>query len=174
MAIDCSDNPGLFLTLALRQDINMDSLELIQVLVALSLGFLIGIERQMHGSNAGLRTCALVSMGACLFGLASTHVHGPTFYHSIVDPSRIAAQIVTGVGFLGGGVIFRDKNNTRGLTTAAIIWITAAIGLAVAFEMFFLAVLTTALCILVLTMNRWSIFSRFFGADRNETKMLDE
>jgi len=93
------------------------------------LGGLIGFERECHKSPAGVRTYAAIAMGACLFGLLSTHAAGPSIYHSVADPTRIAAQVVSGIGFIGGGVIFKTGTITRGLTTAATIWVTAAIGL---------------------------------------------
>lgn len=143
-----------------------------QVMLSAFYGFIIGVERQLHGSNAGVRTCSLVCMGACLFAITSTHAFGPAFYHSVADPTRIAAQIVSGVGFLCGGVIFRDSNNTRGLTTAAIIWVCAAVGVSIAFEMFAIASLVMVLCVMFLTMNRWPLFKKYLGQDRGE--LIDE
>lgn len=97
---------------------------LLRVSVALVLGALIGAERQLRQRLTGLRTNALVSTGACLFVLMTQAVPGmaPT------DASRIAAYVVSGIGFLGGGVIMRDGFNVRGLNTAATLWCTAAIG----------------------------------------------
>lgn len=97
---------------------------LLRVSVALLLGALIGAERQLRQRLTGLRTNALVSTGACLFVLMTQAVPGmaPT------DASRIAAYVVSGIGFLGGGVIMRDGLNVRGLNTAATLWCTAAVG----------------------------------------------
>ncbi|CAM3941749.1 Protein MgtC [Pseudomonas reidholzensis] len=97
---------------------------LLRVSVALVLGALIGAERQLRQRLTGLRTNALVSTGACLFVLMTQAVPGmaPT------DASRIAAYVVSGIGFLGGGVIMRDGFNVRGLNTAATLWCTAAVG----------------------------------------------
>jgi len=97
---------------------------LLRVSVALLLGALIGAERQLRQRLTGLRTNALVSTGACLFVLMTQAVPGmaPT------DASRIAAYVVSGIGFLGGGVIMRDGFNVRGLNTAATLWCTAAVG----------------------------------------------
>ncbi len=133
----------------------------IQILLAFVLGLIVGIEREYHYSPAGIRTYASVCLGACLFGLISTHALGAAFYKSVADPTRIAAQIVTGVGFLGAGVIFRDGSKTSGLTTAATIWATAAIGLAVAFRMFFLGIWSTALILLLLSMNYFPVWRKF-------------
>lgn len=96
---------------------------LLRAAVALLLGALIGAERQLRQRLTGLRTNALVSTGACLFVLMTQSVPGMA-----ADASRIAAYVVSGIGFLGGGVIMRDGLNVRGLNTAATLWCTAAIG----------------------------------------------
>lgn len=97
---------------------------LLRVSIALLLGALIGAERQLRQRLTGLRTNALVSTGACLFVLMTQAVPGM----QPADASRIAAYVVSGIGFLGGGVIMRDGFNVRGLNTAATLWCTAAIG----------------------------------------------
>jgi len=125
----------------------------LQALIAFILGLVIGIEREYHHSPAGIRTYAAVCLGACVFGIISTHAYGAHYYTSVADPTRIAAQIVSGIGFLGAGVIFRDDLKTRGLTTAATIWSTAAVGLAVAFELYILAIFSTALILILLSLN---------------------
>ena len=102
-----------------------------ELALAFVLSSLIGIEREWRQKSAGLRTHTLVGTGAALFLIVSkygfTDVLGP---HVILDPSRVAAQIVSGIGFIGGGLIFVRGDGVRGLTTAAIVWITAAIGMA--------------------------------------------
>ena len=120
----------------------------LQIVVASLLGAAIGLEREISSQPAGLRTHMLVSLGAALFTLA-----GANYAHS--DPTRIAAQVVTGVGFLGGGAILREGATVRGLTTAASLWITAAVGLAVGLERWGAAVFATAVSILVLIGVRW-------------------
>lgn len=101
------------------------------LLVALVLSSFIGVERELRQKSAGLRTHALVGVGAALFMLVSkfgfSDVLGP---HVQLDPSRVAAQIVTGIGFIGGGLIFVRRDMVRGLTTAAAVWLTAAVGAA--------------------------------------------
>jgi putative Mg2+ transporter-C (MgtC) family protein len=93
----------------------------LRMLIALALGSLIGAERQFHQRLAGLRTNALVSVGAALFvSMSALDIHG--------DPMRIAAQVVSGIGFLAGGVIFREWLSVQGLNTAATLWSTAAVG----------------------------------------------
>ncbi|HEX3787812.1 MAG TPA: MgtC/SapB family protein [Pseudonocardiaceae bacterium] len=101
-----------------------------ELLVALLLSSLIGLERQLKQKSAGLRTHTLVGLGAALFMLVSkygfTDVLDPG--RVVVDPSRVAAQIVSGIGFIGGGLIFVRRDVVRGLTTAAVVWVTAAVG----------------------------------------------
>lgn len=100
----------------------------VKLFSAAFLGSTIGLERELSGKDPSLRTFALISLGSCLFTLASIEsVVGPQ--HG--DPSRIAAQIVTGIGFLGAGVIFKSRHRVHGLTTAALMWMTAAIGMCV-------------------------------------------
>ena len=130
------------------------------IFVSFILGGLIGLEREYHKSSAGIRTYAAIAIGSCLFGIISTHAAGPAIYKSVVDPSRIAAQIVTGIGFIGGGVIFKSGAVTRGLTTAATIWVTAAVGLAVAFEMILVPVFTTVLVIFLLSLSHCRFWQR--------------
>ncbi len=134
-----------------------------QVFLAFILGFAVGLERQYRRSPAGIRTYAAVCLGSCLFAIVSTHAAGPAFYKSIVDPTRIAAQIVSGIGLLGAGVIFRDGSKTNGLTTAATLWAMAAVGMAVAFEMYFVAIFTTLLVFALLTMNHLPFIKKLKG-----------
>jgi len=99
---------------------------IIRLLMAVVLGGLIGLEREMHDKPAGFRTHVLVSVGAALYMIVSLGFNGPN-----MDPARIAAQVVTGIGFLGAGTIFRSGSATKGLTTAASLWAAAGIGLSV-------------------------------------------
>ena len=151
--------------------------EIAQILLATICGLAIGFERQIHGSQAGLRTYSLVCLGSCLFGIVSTHAAGAAYYQSVADPTRIAAQIVSGIGFLGAGIIFKDRSRVHGLTTAANIWVTASIGLAIAFEMFIIPLITKILVILILSCNRWKIFTylnKRFGANPYPDLKSDE
>jgi putative Mg2+ transporter-C (MgtC) family protein len=116
----------------------------LRLLAALVLGGAIGLERERQERAAGLRTVTMVSLGSCLFTLLGIYGFANT------DPSRVAAQIVTGIGFLGAGTIFLRKDFVRGLTTAATIWATAAIGMAAATAQYFAAFLTTLLVLIVL------------------------
>lgn len=97
---------------------------LLRLLAGVSFGAVIGFERQYRARMAGLRTNALVAAGATLFVLLSAH----GFHDGAADPTRVAAQIVSGIGFLGAGVIIRDGLNVRGLNTAATLWCSAAVG----------------------------------------------
>jgi putative Mg2+ transporter-C (MgtC) family protein len=117
---------------------------MLRLLVALILGGAIGLERERQERAAGLRTVTMVALGSCLFTLLSAYGFERT------DPSRVAAQIVTGIGFLGAGTIFLRKDLVRGLTTAATIWATAAIGMAAATAQYFEAAFTTLLILAVL------------------------
>ena len=121
-------------------------IELLLLLIAFVLSMVIGIERQMRQKSAGMRTHTLVGTGAALFTLVSGFGFNAVLGTDVnLDPSRIAAQIVSGVGFLGAGVIFMRRDVVRGLTTAATIWMTAAIGMACGAGMPVLAVAATVL-----------------------------
>ena len=107
---------------------------------------LIGIERQLRNKAAGYRTHVLVGLGSCAFTLVSAYGFSAVLGSDVnLDPSRIAAQIVSGIGFLGAGVIFKGRSVVRGLTTAASIWVAAAIGMACGAGMLFVGLLLTAL-----------------------------
>ncbi|HEX6510326.1 MAG TPA: MgtC/SapB family protein [Chloroflexota bacterium] len=124
----------------------------LRMALALLLGVLIGAERQRGDRPAGMRTYALVCLGSALFMLVSAYAFPSLTLASggRVDPTRIAAQVVTGIGFLGAGIIFTQRNVTRGLTTAAGLWVAAAIGLAVGAGMYFIASAGTVLMLIVL------------------------
>lgn len=119
----------------------------VDLLLATFLGALIGLERERHVGLAGIRTHAAVALGSCLFGFIS-------FNTGSADSSRIAAQIVSGIGFLGAGVILRDRGRIRGLTTAASVWATASIGLGIANKMYILAASTALIMLLLLSLYR--------------------
>jgi len=122
--------------------------------LALLLGTLLGIERELAKKKAGMRTFGLVSMGSCFFSLIS--VNAIKFLDSsgtvgIVnfDPTRIAAQVVVGIGFLGAGIIIFDSSKLRGVTTAAGLWVAAAIGMAVGYKFYAVASFAAALVLMV-------------------------
>lgn len=129
---------------------------IVQVLVAFFLGALIGWERERHGREAGIRTFGAIAVGACVFGLISIYGLGEIGIFG-GDPTRIASNVVVGVGFLGAGIIFhRDGDHVAGLTTAATLWTTAAVGLAVAFHMYSIAFLVTLIMFLILWLPKVS------------------
>src|SRR5580658_7039956 len=122
------------------------TLQLGELTLALILSSLIGLEREFRAKSAGLRTHTLVGVAAALIVLVSKYGFGDTIvkYAVVVDPSRVAAQIVSGIGFIGGGLIFVHRDIVRGLTTAAIIWLTAAVGMACGAGLPLLALFVTA------------------------------
>jgi putative Mg2+ transporter-C (MgtC) family protein len=127
---------------------------------ALLLGGAIGLERELTGQVAGLRTHMSIALGAALFGVISAYgfnefAHMPRADTNFgVDVTRVASNIVTGVGFLGGGAILKEGSSVRGLTTAASIWVTAAVGLAVGVGIYFVAAVATVALVLSLTLLR--------------------
>ena len=127
---------------------------LLRIVIAAGLGGAIGVEREIREREAGLRTHMLVSVGSALFTIVSAYGFHEflTSGQAVVraDPSRIAAQIVTGIGFLGAGAIIRQGLSIRGLTTAATLWVVAAIGMAVGAGYYSGAVISTAVVLLSL------------------------
>lgn len=120
----------------------------VRLTVGLVLGAVIGFERELHRQPAGFRTHSLVSLGAALFTIISAYA----FVGDQVDPTRIAAQIVSGIGFIGAGTILQHRGNIRGLTTAASLWAVAAIGTAAGAGLLLLAVIGTLLILVVLAL----------------------
>ena len=123
---------------------------IIRLVLSVVLSGLIGLERQVHQRTAGLRTHILVSLGSCLIMLTSLYVFD--IYNRIapMDPSRIAAGVITGIGFLGAGAIIREKERIIGLTTAASLWVVAGIGLAIGCGFYIAGVFTAILALIVL------------------------
>lgn len=121
-----------------------------QIILAAFLGMAVGFEREKRGKPAGLRTHALVSMGSALFTILSVTGFASFVGNTSYDPSRIASQVVVGIGFLGAGIIFFAQNKVQGLTTAAGVWVSATIGMAVGLKFYALSVLTSILTILIL------------------------
>ena len=108
------------------------------LLLSVFLGFLIGLERESKHSSVGTRTISLIMLGSCIYTLISIH-----YFNS--DPTRVIAQIVSGIGFIGAGIIFKSGINIIGLTTASTVWTSSAIGVLVGLELFQLAVISTLL-----------------------------
>ncbi|MCQ2753978.1 MAG: MgtC/SapB family protein [bacterium] len=148
---------------------------LLRIIAAITLGFFIGLERELTNKYAGLRTHILVSLGACIFTIIS--IYGfPTFAPGdnviidqatgVRDTARIAAQIVTGIGFIGAGTVLRNGPMIIGLTTAATLWISAAIGMTCGVGMYDIAIIATILSVAVLTVIR--VFERKFIPSSNK------
>jgi putative Mg2+ transporter-C (MgtC) family protein len=139
------------LTLATQLDL------VLRLTVGLVLGAVIGFEREMAHQPAGFRTHSLVSLGAALFTVVSAF----GFAGDLVDPTRIAAQIVSGIGFIGAGTILQYRGHIRGLTTAASLWSVAAIGTAAGAGLYVVAIVGTLLILVILSiLDRVEAFAR--------------
>jgi putative Mg2+ transporter-C (MgtC) family protein len=123
--------------------------DVIKLLIALLIGAIIGAEREYRSKAAGFRTVILVTVGSCLFTIISLMLGDGN------NQGRIAANIVTGIGFLGAGAIYRDKISIRGLTTATTIWISAALGMAIGCGQFHLAFTVTTIVMVILLSFSW-------------------
>lgn len=124
--------------------------ELLDITVALGLCAVVGLERQWRQKSAGLRTHTLVGVGSALFMVVSKWGFFDVIGHGVtLDPSRIAAQVVSGIGFLGGGLIFVRRDLVRGLTTAATVWLAAAIGMAAGAGLLTIAAFVTVLYLII-------------------------
>ncbi|MBC7935841.1 MAG: MgtC/SapB family protein [Rhizobacter sp.] len=118
--------------------------EIGQVIFAFIIGAIIGIEREFRSKPAGFRTMILICVGSCLYTI-------PAKESSDVSPDRIASNIVTGIGFIGAGVIFKEGISVNGLTTPALIWITAALGMAIGYHNYPLAIVVSGIVVIVLS-----------------------
>jgi putative Mg2+ transporter-C (MgtC) family protein len=132
-----------------------DNQILIRLVLSLVLGGLIGLERQVHRRSAGLRTHILVSLGSCLIMLTSLHVFDIYKNQASIDPGRIAAGVITGIGFLGAGTIIREREGVKGLTTAASLWVVAGIGMAMGCGFYRAGIYTTVLALIALVFLRY-------------------
>ena len=142
-------------------------LELVgRLVLAAAIGAGVGIEREVHGHPAGMRTHLLVALGAGLFTVLS--VHG--FPGSNGDPARIAAQVVSGIGFLGAGAILKEGFTIRGLTTAASLWSTAALGMAAGLGQYVIAIAATAIVLVSLWPLR-PVADRLEGTRRSHAQV---
>lgn len=133
----------------MEQFLTQNSDIILRLIIAVGLGMLIGAERLLVHKEAGMKTHALVSMGAALFilfseAMAQKYMNLPGF-----NPAMIASQIIVGIGFLGAGMIMFRDSQTRGLTTAAGFWVTAGIGMSCGFGLFNLAIISTVLVLLI-------------------------
>lgn len=122
-----------------------------QIFAAAMLGILIGTERSAANKTAGMRTYALISMGSCLFVVISHAVSSQYVGITNFDPLRVASQIVVGIGFVGGGLIMTQGHKVSGITTAAGLWVSAGIGMAIGFHLYILAIFVTLLTLFIFT-----------------------
>ena len=139
-------------------DLAFNLLILTRLLAAGLFGSAIGLERELTNKYAGLRTHILVCLGSCVFTVLSIYAFPTAVNGSHGDPARIAAQVLTGIGFIGGGTVLRHGSAVYGLTTAATLWISASIGMACGAGMFDVAIIATLFSVIVLVLIR--IFER--------------
>lgn len=146
-----------------------------QLLFATFLGVILGVERTIAHKNAGMRTYGLISLGAALFVVIAKEAvqmypesFGTEFF-------KIPSQVVVGIGFIGGGLIMVHGNTVRGITTAAGLWVTAGIGMAVGFELYTIAVIVTIITLFVFTLLwRFEDKIKIFANTKNHECMIDE
>ncbi len=135
------------------------------LILSVILGGFIGIEREYKRKEAGLQTYTLVCLGSCIFSLLSFRFFEEVFLKTGIsfDPSRIIQAVAIGIGFIGAGVIFREKLSVKGLTTAAGLWVTAGIGIAIGAGFYFLAIFSSFLTVLIfsgLGFIEWKLFEK--------------
>ena len=133
----------------------IDSSVLFRLVLAVLLGSVIGMEREMHGRPAGFRTHIVVCLGATMLIVGSEYYQGHVDPGTVFDPNRMAAGIITGIGFLGAGAIMREENMVRGLTTAGCIWFVAGLGIVIGKGLFPLALWGTLLVFIMLVFFRY-------------------
>ena len=133
----------------------IDSSVLFRLVLAVLLGGIIGMERELHGRPAGFRTHIVVCLGATMLMVASEYYRNYVDMETVFDPNRMAAGIITGIGFLGAGAIMREENMVRGLTTAGCIWFVAGLGIVIGKGLFPLALWGTLLVIIMLVFFRY-------------------
>lgn len=136
-----------------------------KLLFALVLGGLVGYERESNNKFAGVRTFGAISVAACIFVAIAEHLTDDT---SAI--ARIIASIATGIGFIGAGLIFRNGNETYGLTTSAALWATAGIGAAIAVNMFITAAIGAGIVFFLLRMNRFKWYKKMIEEEENKGK----
>lgn len=126
----------------------MELSNIIPLLLSVFLGFLIGLERESKHKSIGIRTVSLITLGSTIYSLIS-------IYYFNSDPTRVIAQIVSGIGFLGAGIIFKAGNQIKGLTTAATVWTSSGVGVLVGLGLYKLAIISTFLILIVNTLFKY-------------------
>jgi len=124
-----------------------------RIMIAFVLGGIIGWERERVGKEAGIRTFGFISMGACTFSIISQLLN-------FADPARIASNVVVGIGFLGAGMIFQEQQKPKGLTTAASLWVSASVGMAIAFDLYILGSVIALLTVFSLHMIKAKFWNK--------------
>jgi len=140
---------------------------MLRLTIAAFLGLVVGAERSRVGKRAGMRTYALVSLGAALFVIISGAVAAEYANTFVFDPLRVTSQVVVGIGFLGAGVIFVQRQILTGLTTAAGLWVVAGVGAAAGFGLYAIAVFTTFLTLVIFEVL-WYVEERFIRIARTD------
>ncbi|MFN3604188.1 MAG: MgtC/SapB family protein [Leptonema sp. (in: bacteria)] len=140
---------------------------IIQILLSITFGSLIGIDRELKRKPGGLRTHILICLGATFLMIISKHSSG-----ALGDPTRIAAQVISGIGFIGGGVIMKYGFNIKGITTAATIWIVTAIGLGIGSELYLESGMVTCFALIILFFVN-KIEHKFFEGDEFKILVID-
>jgi putative Mg2+ transporter-C (MgtC) family protein len=133
----------------------LDIATLVKLTISVLLGSSIGIEREIASKPAGFRTNVLICFGSALFTILSVRMSVIYGGAHIVDPTRIAAQIVTGIGFIGAGTVLRSQGSVHGLTSAATIWAVSAIGVAIGIGEIYLAIISSIIIVVVLIIFGW-------------------
>jgi len=141
--------------------------DLYKALLAMAAGIILGLERELKDKSAGLKTITVICLGSALFSILSYRVG--TGDH---ETTRIASYIVSGIGFIGAGVIFKDKLEVSGLTTAGIIWLAAAVGMSIGFGEFYLAATFMGAALLILYLSKW--INRVFRPQKQKRDMIIE
>jgi len=141
--------------------------DLYKALLALLAGFILGLERELKDKAAGLKTISVICLGSALFSILSLKITGP-----YADGARIASYVVSGIGFLGAGVIFKDGINVSGLTTASVIWMAAALGMSIGFGKIYLAAIFLGTSLLIVYTGRYLNRALFSGKTSRTLKMV--
>lgn len=126
----------------------MELSNIIPLLLSVFLGFLIGLERESKHKSIGIRTVSLITLGSTIYSLIS-------IYYFNADPTRVIAQIVSGIGFLGAGIIFKSGSEIKGLTTAATVWTSSGVGVLVGLGLYKLAIISTFLILIINTLFKY-------------------
>ncbi len=146
---------------------------IIRIAIAIGLGMVIGLERTLAGKTAGMRTYSMVTLGSCLFILISEIILSTLPNPALANPLLIASAIITGIGFIGAGLVMFKEHKLTGITTAAGLWVSAGVGIASGFGLFDLAIIATVGALLVFTIM-WIVENIFKKYSYNELEQNGE